>query len=350
MKRVFKTRLVGREEVFKCLALGELLQLPLLLTGPPGTGKSQAMTDYVGNKDDVFIVELDTGSKASEVKGFIDMKSLLEDKVYKTHSRIAEKDAILINEVEKGSSEIRNTLLSVMQEKELQLGSEGVKKCKWKLFAASCNSIPNDEIKEPFWDRFLIKATVQPLSIEDMKIARQGIEYTVEIDIPDVLPTISQSMMDKFDASIYSLLSDRQRIFANKLAAGIKAIWKLDDYQAICKLSTFLCPSQTASIAANIIPQEIVEIKTLITNIDNTVDYDAKSQMFTQLVAKFTAYNKKRDRDKELIDLLIKKDMIRISDEIETELKRVEKNKKDELSKQKAELIANENQPAEQLI
>lgn len=330
-KRIIKTRLVGREEVFKILALAECLGLPILLEGAPGTGKSHSMTDYAGGKTDVFLVELDAGSKASEVKGYIDMKALLEQKVYQTHSPITQKKFILINEVEKGSSEIRNTLLSIMQEKQLQLGSEGIKDAKWELFVGSCNSIPADERKEPFWDRFLIKHIVSPLTLEEMKEARKRIVREIEIDVPEAttLAPISESMLDKFDTLTSSALSDRARINAPLLAAGIKAIWHIDDYQALCKVASFLCPNLVSTVSSELIAKEIVEMKSMIHNINSTVDYDAKTQMFSKLVKTFTDYSRKRNRDIDQLKLL-KEDVKRVSDNMEIELKKREKQKKAE--------------------
>lgn len=339
MKRIIKTRLVGREEVFKILALSEALQLPVLLEGPPGTGKSNSMVDYAGgNKDDIFLVELDAGSKTSEVKGYIDMKALLEDKKYQTFSPIVNKKFILINEVEKGSSEIRNTLLSLMQERQLQLGSEGTKEAKWELFVGSCNSIPADERREPFWDRFLIKHVVSPLTAEEMKEARKRIvkEYTIEI--PDTLPSISESMLDKFDAITIGALSDRARINVPVLASGIKAIWNIDDYQSLCKVATFLCPEMVTRLSTELIPKEIVEMKSMIHNINSTVDYDAKTQIFAKLIKLFTEYSRKRDRDVELLKGL-KEDVRKISDSMEGELKKREAAKKSELKKQTEEAL-----------
>jgi len=332
MVRKIKTRLVGREEVFRILALAEALQMPILLEGPPGTGKSHSMTDYAGgNKNDVFIVELDAGSKASEVKGYIDMKALLEQKVYQTHSPITQKPFILINEVEKGSSEIRNTLLSLMQERQLQLGSEGTKDAKWELFVGSCNSIPADERKEPFWDRFLIKHSVSPLTIEEMREARKRIVREIDINVPteaEMLP-ISVAMLDKFDSITSAALSDRARMAVPLLASGIKTIWGVDDYQALCKVGSFLCPELVSSISSDLIAKEIVEMKSMIHNINSTVDYDAKTQMFAKLVKSFTDYSRKRDRDVDQLKAL-KEDVKRISDNMEKELKQREDKKKAE--------------------
>lgn len=336
ISRTIKTKLVAREEVFKVMALGEALQMPVLLEGPPGTGKSNSMYDYAGgDKNQVFLVELDTGSKASEVKGFLDMKALLEEKKYATFSPIAEKPFILINEVEKGSSDIRNTLLSIMQEKQLQLGSEGVKDCHWKVLVGSCNRIPADERKEPFWDRFLIKHSVSPLTPEQMKFARQRVEQEVVIRIPEDkdLPSVSEKMVDKFDELTATTLSDRARMAVTRLAAAVKLIWEVDDYQALCKVASFLCPELVPTISSNLIPKEVNEMKMLIKNIDSTQDYDARYAMLVKLSEALTKYSRSRDKDPEMLQSL-KADITRISDIMEKHLKQKESEEKKKLKEQ----------------
>ena len=88
-QRIIKTKLIGKQEVFNALALGEALQLPVLLLGEPGTGKTQALLDYAASKynydrdavrNNTFVIELDEGTKTSEIKGRVNMKSLLENK------------------------------------------------------------------------------------------------------------------------------------------------------------------------------------------------------------------------------------------------------------------------------
>ena len=321
-----KTRLVGREEVFRIMALGESLRLPVLLEGPPGTAKSNAMYDYAeGKREEVFLVELDTGSKASEVKGFMNMRALLEEKRYETFSPIASKRFIQINEVEKGSSDIRNTLLSIMQERQLQLGSEGTKDCVWEVFVGTCNSIPADERREPFWDRFQIKHKLDPLTPEEMKLARRRVEHVVRVPIPSeeqiASVKISEKMIDAFDNITSKVLSDRVRVAIPRLAAGVKLIWNTDDYQALCKVASFVCPELTSSIASSLIPKEINEMKSLVKNIDAAVDYDAKSSMFSKLTDMFTKYVRSRDKDPEMV-ALVKGDIMRITDMMEAELQK----------------------------
>ena len=86
-QRTIKTKLVGKEELFNVLALGEACKLPVLLLGEPGVGKTQALLDYAAAKynynfsevrKQTFIIELDEGTKTSEIKGRVNMKSLLK--------------------------------------------------------------------------------------------------------------------------------------------------------------------------------------------------------------------------------------------------------------------------------
>ena len=166
--RKIKTKLVGKESVFNILALSEATGLPVLLLGEPGVGKTQTLLDYAAAKyqynreavrKNTFVIELDEGTKTSEIKGRVNMKSLLEDKEYKIDAPIADAKFLLINEVDKGTSGVRNTLLSVMREKALFYG-DTIKKCKWEVMAGSCNVIPNDELENPFWDRFVLTEKV----------------------------------------------------------------------------------------------------------------------------------------------------------------------------------------------
>ena len=48
--RQIKTKLIGKDEVFKVLALGEATKLPVLLLGDPGVGKTQSLLDYAAAK------------------------------------------------------------------------------------------------------------------------------------------------------------------------------------------------------------------------------------------------------------------------------------------------------------
>ena len=165
--RSIETSLINKEEVFKMLALAEATGLPLLLVGEPGVAKTKTIIDYAKawlNRDGkmtqqdfmnkIYVLETDEGTKASEIKGMPDLERLFTDNKYELNTPIADADIVIINEVDKASSAIRNAMLGVMNEKFLFNGKHKIP-CKWKLFVATCNEIPKEERDSPFWDRFM---------------------------------------------------------------------------------------------------------------------------------------------------------------------------------------------------
>lgn len=295
-KRTIKTKLVGKEELFRVIALGEATRSPILFVGEPGVAKTQTLMDYaaaMANYDkelarkQCFVLELDEGTKSSEIKGRVNMEDLLVNKQYKIDAPIADAKYVLINEVDKGSSAVRNTMLSVMREKALFLGNE-VRQCKWNLFAGSCNIINSDEEDAPFWDRFLIKYTVERVKVSDMygKIW-QNKSYELEINIPEEADldsaTLDSGMMTIFAKEIYKDVSDRTMVAVPRLAKAVKFIWGVADAEAIMKTCELVCPSKAQSLSAKLEDPAIVSIKTKIKDIPSITESDLLMQTINKI-------------------------------------------------------------------
>ena len=285
--RKIKTSLVGKDELFKVIALGESTRMPILFVGVPGVAKTQTLIDYAAAmsgydkeaaRRDTFVLELDEGTKSSEIKGRVNMESLLVDKKYKIDAPIAEAKYVLINEVDKGSSAVRNTMLSVMREKALFLGSE-IRQCKWQLFAGSCNVIPDDELENPFWDRFLITFTVDRIKCSDIYgKAWLGQRKELDINVPDKSDientALDANMMKIFAKEIYKHVSDRTMMAVPTIVKAIKLIWQFADAEAIMKACEFVSPGQVQSLSAKLEDPAIVSIKTKIREITSLDDQD----------------------------------------------------------------------------
>ena len=139
-QRTFETSLMGKDEVFKLLSLAEALRLGILLVGPPGTGKTKIVTDYTKgmfdltnkaevkhfNEEGVFMLETDEGTKSSEIKGVVNLEKLVTENKYEIDSHITKADTIIINEVDKASSALRNALLGIMNGRILFNGKDVV--------------------------------------------------------------------------------------------------------------------------------------------------------------------------------------------------------------------------------
>jgi hypothetical protein len=295
--RKIKTKLVGKESVFNILALSEATGLPVLLLGEPGVGKTQTLLDYAAAKyqynreavrKNTFVIELDEGTKTSEIKGRVNMKSLLEDKEYKIDAPIADAKFLLINEVDKGTSGVRNTLLSVMREKALFYG-DTIKKCKWEVMAGSCNVIPNDELENPFWDRFVLTEKVVRVGLDVMKDMWNKGESTQEIiiNVPSKEEVdsckIDKKLMDKFLAAIYTSASDRTIYQIPRIVQATKLVYSMTDSQAIIKVCELVAPDKLGEVASKLETKRENNVRSLVSQYSAIVSSGnwAYSQLFT---------------------------------------------------------------------
>ena len=69
-----------------------------------------------------------------------DLGKLFTDNEYSLSTPIADAEIVIINEVDKASSAIRNAMLGVMNEKFLFNGKHKIP-CKWKLFVYNSGGI-----------------------------------------------------------------------------------------------------------------------------------------------------------------------------------------------------------------
>jgi MoxR-like ATPase len=206
----------------------------------------------------MYILETDEGTKASEIKGMPDLGKLFTQNTYEISAPVAEADIVIINEVDKASSAIRNAMLGVMNEKFLFNGKHKIP-CKWKLFIATCNEIPKEEENSPFWDRFMLKMTVNRVSPGEMskyyaKGARNyrekfaiGIPSATEIESVE----ISNTKLDKYLEVGYHKSSDRTLTFVPRLAKAVSYIWDISVDKALVKTAQIMIGQSAGSELQN---------------------------------------------------------------------------------------------------
>lgn len=284
--RHIETSLINKEEVFKMLALAEATGLPLLLIGEPGVAKTKTIIEYAKawlNKDSkmtaedfqnkMYILETDEGTKASEIKGMPDLGKLFTQNTYEINAPVAEADIVIINEVDKASSAIRNAMLGVMNEKFLFNGKNKIP-CKWKLFIATCNEIPKDEQNSPFWDRFMLKMTVNRVTAGDMskyyaKGARNYREkFSVGIPNQTELDTIeiTSNKLDKYLEIGYNHSSDRTLTFVPRLAKAVSYVWDISIDKALVKTAQIMINQSAGSELQNKLMS--AEIKAVMSKVE----------------------------------------------------------------------------------
>jgi MoxR-like ATPase len=295
--RQIETSLINKEEVFKMLALAEATGLPCLLIGAPGVAKTKTVVDYAKawlNKDGkmtakdfaekIYILETDEGTKASEIKGMPDLGKLFTDNTYELSTPIADAEIVIINEVDKASSAIRNAMLGVMNEKFLFNGKHKIP-CKWKLFVATCNEIPKEEKGSPFWDRFMLKHTVNRVSAGEMVkyYNKGGRDYREKfsIGIPNKAEIneveISANKLEKYLEVGYGSSSDRTLTFVPTLSKAVSYIWDISVDKALVKTAQIMIDQTAGSELQNKLMSP--EVKAVMSKVEMLHSYQTNEQL-----------------------------------------------------------------------
>lgn len=298
--REIETNLIKKEEVFKFLALAEATNLAMLLIGPPGTAKTATVIDYAKaagngtlNNDDLFVLETDEGTKSTAIKGNIDLEELTLNNKYKVISPIVDAKFVVINEVDKASASLRNSLLSVMNEKVLFTGKDTIP-CKWNVFVATCNKIPEDEVGSPFWDRFLIKLDVNRVRPSDIlayynrgeKSSFKKIKVTVPNPTDIAALSLDQSKLKKVVDLCFDKLSDRTLSFLPLLVKNIMLVYSYNEDRALVKAVELLVnKTEAATLSKQLVPAELRAIYDKIDMLAACVDYASYDKITDEISA-----------------------------------------------------------------
>ncbi|MCF8179505.1 MAG: AAA family ATPase [Sulfuritalea sp.] len=160
--------LVERRQSVRLCLLAALTGEHTLLIGPPGTAKSElARRLHTVFRDARYFERLLTRfSVPEELFGPLSIKALEEDR-YERHTAGFLPDASIafIDEVFKANSAILNALLTLLNEREFDNGA-GRQRCPLISAVGATNDVPEDEIAEAFFDRFLVRLPVAPVSNE----------------------------------------------------------------------------------------------------------------------------------------------------------------------------------------
>ncbi|WP_341649682.1 AAA family ATPase [Thauera humireducens] len=158
--------LVERRLPLRLALLAALSGEHTLLIGPPGTAKSVlARRVHLAFRDARYFERLLTRfTVPEELFGPLSIRALEEDR-YERHTAGFLPDATVafIDEVFKANSAILNALLTLLNEREFDNGA-GRQHCPLVSVIGATNAVPEDEVAEAFFDRFLVRLSVGPVS------------------------------------------------------------------------------------------------------------------------------------------------------------------------------------------
>ena len=158
--------LVERSQCVRLCLLAALAGEHTLLIGPPGTAKSELArrlhTVFRGGR--YFERLLTRFTVPEELFGPLSIQALEEDR-YERHTDgfLPTATIAFIDEVFKANSAILNALLTLLNEREFDNGA-GRMHCPLISVLGATNAVPEDEIADAFFDRFLLRLPVAAVS------------------------------------------------------------------------------------------------------------------------------------------------------------------------------------------
>src|SRR3954468_9354609 len=157
--------LVEREALVELVALAAVAGEHLLVIGPPGTAKSEAVRRVaraLGGR--VFEYLLGRFTEPSEIFGPVDLRRLKEGVVEtQTAGMLPEAEIAFLDEIFLGSTAILNTLLALLNERTFRRGATRLR-VPLRVCVGASNALPDDEALAAFADRFLLRSFLDPIA------------------------------------------------------------------------------------------------------------------------------------------------------------------------------------------
>jgi MoxR-like ATPase len=166
---------VDREILVDLVALAAVAGEHLLVLGPPGTAKSQAVRRVaraLGGR--YFEYLLGRFTEPSEIVGPIDLRRLRDGVIEtQTGGMLPEAEIAFLDEVFLGSTAILNTLLSLLNERTFRRGSTAIA-VPLRVCVGAANHLPDDDTLAAFADRFLLRCFVSPVGDAQLEDLLEG--------------------------------------------------------------------------------------------------------------------------------------------------------------------------------
>jgi len=229
IEKKLNARFFDLKRPIRALILSVASGEPLLLIGPPGTGKSRLIRAFCGligllNENDLsqahpgyFEYLLTPFTEPSELFGFFDIKELMKKDGSLRRiedGMMRQAKVIYLDDVFNGSSAILNSILTFLNERILHDRGERKKVAMQCLFAAT-NHIPESPELRAIFDRFVLRCAVDNIEAELVQVKQllhKGWLETYKEHKPLDNPAQSSDKRCESGTEHSSLLDDMERL------------------------------------------------------------------------------------------------------------------------------------------
>ena len=174
-----RSGLVDREVLADVVVLCAIAREHVLVVGPPGTAKSEAIRRVARRLGESYYEYLvGRFTEPNEIFGPVDLRALRDGVVQvETAGMLPEAEIAFLDEVFLGSTAILNALLGLLNERVYRRGSTTVHS-PLRVCVGACNVLPEDPALAAFADRFLARVFVEPVAddrLEELlEVGRSG--------------------------------------------------------------------------------------------------------------------------------------------------------------------------------
>ncbi len=346
MKRILNELFVERDKEITALLAGLVSGEPVILVGPPGTGKTR-LIEYLSKltRSKYFYYLLTRFTEPDEIFGPINISAFREGRYERIiKNRLPDSEIVFLDEIFRASSAIRNILLDIILYKRVLNGEEYIKLPLLAFYTAT-NEVSHDQEDQGFYDRMTIRNFHSFTSIERWKeLLHKGLYLQTEPPVPQVLSSEeikllqeevsnralrlreNSSVINKYIEALGELknlgitLSDRRKVKTLLVASAISMVYQeenvsLDsiadairytapyDQDDLQKIEEAIVRSGLSSYEYRL--RQIHTLKTELTNILNrtiSVPTDANLRALDQVIDKSLTIIEQSMKSKRLED------------------------------------------------
>lgn len=220
VRRELEQQFLAKEEIIRLMLIAAIAGEHMVLVGPPGTAKSAVIRAFARMLDAQYFEYLLTRfSEPNELFGPVDIQAFRQGSYRRvTQGMLPEAEIVFLDEAFKANSAILNSLLTILNERKFNNGSNVVKVPLISMFAAS-NEVPSSDNLDAIFDRFLLRVhsdnldsyhfhelMTKGLALERMSLAEEVRSSTKTNDMlpnPDMpVSNTTRSMLQKYLSAV----------------------------------------------------------------------------------------------------------------------------------------------------